>query len=158
MESFFCPMDTGAGKYHFGIFLLAYNSQDQALLLTTSLWAPGLDVSHQVTSQAETQAHPPASSVPYDALSPQVPLDTTLPTRVPRICPTHENTGVRPGTPRALQPEPQDPALPTMELLVALGQPGTQSHPPAGQRQLCDTLDSSASCARTQPHSPVNQC
>ena len=132
LESFFYHMDTGAGKYHFDIFLLAYNSQEQALLLTTSLWAPGLDVSHQVTSQA----HPPASSVPYDALSPQVPLDTTLSTRVPRICPTHENTGTRPGTPRALQPEPQDPALPTMELLVALGQPGTQSHPSASQHQL----------------------
>ena len=136
MESFFCHMDTGAGKYHFDIFPLAYKSQDQALLLTTSLWAPGLDVSGQVTGQAETQAHPPASSVPYDALSPQVPLDTSLSTRVPRICPTHESTGTRPGTPRVLQPEPQDPALPTMELLVALEQPGPQSHPPAGQHQL----------------------
>jgi len=54
LESFFCHMDTGAGKYHFDIFPLAYKSQDQALLLTTSLWAPGLDVSGQVTGQAET--------------------------------------------------------------------------------------------------------
>ena len=136
LENFFYHMVTGAGKCHSDIFPLAYKSQDQALLLTTSLWAPGLDVSGQVTGQAETQAHPPASSVPYDALSPQVPLDTSLSTRVPRICPTHESTGTRPGTPRVLQPEPQDPALPTMELLVALGQPGPQSHPPAGQHQL----------------------
>ena len=129
-------MDTGAGKYHFDIFPLAYKSQDQALLLTTSPWAPGLDVSGQVTGQAETQAHPPAVSMTFDALSPQVPLDTSLSTTVPRICPTHESTGTRPGTPRVLQPEPQDPALPTMELLVALEQPGPQSHPPAGQHQL----------------------
>ena len=136
MERFFCHMDTGAGKYHFDIFPMAYKSHNQGLFLTTSLWAPELDVSGQVTGQAETQAHPPVSSLPHDAMSPQVPLDTTLSTRVPRICPTHESTGTRCGIPRVLRPEPQYPALPTMELLVALGQPGPQSHPPAGQHQL----------------------
>ena len=48
-------------------------------------------------------------------------------------------------------------ALVTIELAVTLGQPGPQVHPPAGQHQLWDTLDSSASCPRIQPHSPAGQ-
>lgn len=115
--------DAGTGRHHF---------ENLPPVISVKIWLHPTacrlqcwDVSGQATKWAETQSHLSPDRLPKDLLSPQLPLDTALPTRGPKI-------QLYPPVGRYCSQIPWAPALSSGNLHKSLD----QAHPVGGRHQM----------------------